>query len=378
MSPARGYNVGDNEEESTWRNPPSRSFPTARTASTGPTKVTDPQGNAIDIEDGRAVSLCRCGGSANKPYCDGTHGRIGFQASESVVESNPRAGPRVIVPPLLLAAALLPTGPSAVAPSLAADLDGDGKTESVTAAPGRGVVRLEVRDADGRKLADAKAPAPAGDVVPVALTVGPARQRGRAPRGLRPRRTRSECRTVWRYREGRLTKLPLRDAAGKALPDCATPAGWTARWEGASGGRPAAWVRERAGTVEAGTLATREAYAFAGFSLDYDAGRSAVRDRGRPDSRVVRRRRSTPATLSRSSTPVSTSRSFAKSPRCESTPIGGAVSSRCGSRGPGASSRLPSSPTRRPSKRRRSAFARETGRPAPRSGSPATAPCPSP
>ncbi|MEZ5099800.1 MAG: CDGSH iron-sulfur domain-containing protein [Thermoleophilia bacterium] len=26
------------------------------------------------------IALCRCGQSANKPFCDGTHKRVGFEA----------------------------------------------------------------------------------------------------------------------------------------------------------------------------------------------------------------------------------------------------------------------------------------------------------
>ena len=54
----------------------------------GPASITDSTGNVVrTIEEGQAVSLCRCGGSVNKPYCDSTHSRIGFQAAEAAVKA---------------------------------------------------------------------------------------------------------------------------------------------------------------------------------------------------------------------------------------------------------------------------------------------------
>ncbi len=47
---------------------------------TGDFKLLDTDGKEYAVENQRAV-LCRCGGSATKPFCDGTHRNNGF-ASE--------------------------------------------------------------------------------------------------------------------------------------------------------------------------------------------------------------------------------------------------------------------------------------------------------
>ncbi len=39
------------------------------------------------VDEGAAYALCRCGGSANKPYCDGTHAENGFDGSETASTS---------------------------------------------------------------------------------------------------------------------------------------------------------------------------------------------------------------------------------------------------------------------------------------------------
>lgn len=44
----------------------------------GPCKIVSEDGGTI--HEGGQVALCRCGASANKPYCDGSHKKVGFKA----------------------------------------------------------------------------------------------------------------------------------------------------------------------------------------------------------------------------------------------------------------------------------------------------------
>lgn len=51
----------------------------------GPVRLVDADGKEYDISQRKRVSLCRCGASVNKPFCDGTHSKIGFAAAERAV-----------------------------------------------------------------------------------------------------------------------------------------------------------------------------------------------------------------------------------------------------------------------------------------------------
>jgi CDGSH-type Zn-finger protein len=57
----------------------------------GPLKIVDHLGNEFVIPPGKdSVALCRCGHSANRPFCDGSHRGCGFVAGET---APPAAGP---------------------------------------------------------------------------------------------------------------------------------------------------------------------------------------------------------------------------------------------------------------------------------------------
>jgi uncharacterized Fe-S cluster protein YjdI len=43
----------------------------------GGVRIEDAEGNVLF--EGERAALCRCGGSGNKPFCDGTHEKIGFR-----------------------------------------------------------------------------------------------------------------------------------------------------------------------------------------------------------------------------------------------------------------------------------------------------------
>ena len=62
-------------------------------------KLTNSKGEQLETED--KIALCRCGHSLNKPFCDGTHKRVGFtgerETNSSLTKERPYDGAEITV-----------------------------------------------------------------------------------------------------------------------------------------------------------------------------------------------------------------------------------------------------------------------------------------
>ena len=57
----------------------------------GEFNICDQDGKEFGLGGRTALSLCRCGHSENKPFCDGNHGKMGFKSEEKARDLPPPA-----------------------------------------------------------------------------------------------------------------------------------------------------------------------------------------------------------------------------------------------------------------------------------------------
>jgi 3-phenylpropionate/trans-cinnamate dioxygenase ferredoxin subunit len=83
-------------------------------------RLVDHEGNEISTEGRKALSLCRCGASTKKPFCDGTHSKIGFQgaiAAQQAFDAGRQAAAQAGAPPAGAPPADAPARRRAAAPT---------------------------------------------------------------------------------------------------------------------------------------------------------------------------------------------------------------------------------------------------------------------
>jgi CDGSH-type Zn-finger protein len=60
----------------------------------GECELVDVEGRPYGLAGRTAFALCRCGHSANKPFCDGAHKAAGFQDKQEARDLPPPAPPK--------------------------------------------------------------------------------------------------------------------------------------------------------------------------------------------------------------------------------------------------------------------------------------------
>ena len=65
----------------------------------GECTVVDPAGRVFDLTGRARVSLCRCGQSENKPFCDGAHKRCEFRSEVKAPDKTLEPSPQVSTSP---------------------------------------------------------------------------------------------------------------------------------------------------------------------------------------------------------------------------------------------------------------------------------------
>ena len=174
---------------------------------------------------------------------------------------------------MFLFLAILAAGASLESPpALTADLDGQGGRETAAAVVDGRTVALEIRDARGELLAREIIPSPVQASPRAGLSLGPLGSAG-ALVETAATAAGTECRTLWRYRDGRLTRVPLLGASGP-VADCGPPE-WKYRWDRPAEDAPALLMRERSRKRGNGVFREVEAYRYAGFRMEPDTGRFA-------------------------------------------------------------------------------------------------------